>query len=289
MSRDSIIAERGLICSVALLIFIQLSAVHALAQRIAILAPDRAGRSQSIALDLAADLGASFKILDSDLSASAFRSVKLSDPFNMSTGEARSVADVIGCDYFILIRSDGLRRSSLSKLDYFEAFAFLYLVNGRTGSLVSWTLLSYEGQDQPTADAQLAASLSEAAAKLRPAIKTREPDTTNFPEPIEEVPAEGSPAAVGLKPPIPYKRVKPQYPSIAFLYDVRATVDVEADIGAGGEVLAIRVVRWAGFDLEQSVEKTVREMNWRPAMRNGKALPMRILLRYNFTKVDKDR
>jgi hypothetical protein len=65
MSRDSIIAERGLICTVALLIFIQLSAVPALAQRITILAPDKAGRSPSIALDLAANLGSSFKVLES--------------------------------------------------------------------------------------------------------------------------------------------------------------------------------------------------------------------------------
>ena len=40
--------------------------------------------------------------------------------------------------------------------------------------------------------------------------------------------------------------------------------------------------------LEESVEKAVRAMNWRPAMRNGSALPMRVLLRYNFTKVEKE-
>jgi hypothetical protein len=36
------------------------------------------------------------------------------------------------------------------------------------------------------------------------------------------------------------------------------------------------------------VTDAVRAMNWRPAMRGGKPLPMRVLLRYNFTKVEKE-
>ena len=63
---------------------------------------------------------------------------------------------------------------------------------------------------------------------------------------------------------------------------------IEADIGPDGKILATRIARWAGFGLEESVEKAVREMNWRPAMRKGTALPMRVLLRYNFTKKDKE-
>jgi hypothetical protein len=30
-------------------------------------------------------------------------------------------------------------------------------------------------------------------------------------------------------------------------------------------------------------------MNWRPAERNGKTLPMRFLLRYNFKKAEQDK
>ena len=258
------------------------------AQRVAILTPEHSDRDLAIASTVAEKLSTPFKVLDSGLADAAFRSAVLSHPFNMSTDEARSVAEVIGCDYFILIRTDGLRRSSLSKPDYFESFAFLYLVNGRTGELSSWTHLSYEGKDQPIADAKLAASIENAVANLKSKIRAREPDSTHYSSPsIERVPEDGSTAATGLKPPIPYKRIKPTYPAIAFLYGVQATIDVEVDIGSGGEILKFVVVRWAGFELEESVEKTVREMNWRPAMREGNPLPMRILLRYNFTKADK--
>ena len=272
-----------------LCILILTACVVVCAQRVAILTPERSERNLSLASDIAANIATSNKVLDSGLADAAFRSVSLADPFNMSIDEARTIANVIGCDYFILVKSNGLRRSSVSKPDYFESFAFIYLVNGKNGSLLSWTRLSFEAKDQHSADAQLSASIAQAAGNLNPAIKPREPDTTHFHEAIEEVPAEGSPAARDLKPPIPYKRFKPEYTSIAFLYDVRATIDIEADIAADGSVTSTRVVRWAGFDLEASVERTVRHMNWRPAMRNGKALPMRILLRYNFTKVEKDQ
>jgi hypothetical protein len=48
------------------------------------------------------------------------------------------------------------------------------------------------------------------------------------------------------------------------------------------------ITRWAGFELDESVAKAVRSMNWRPAERNGKPLPVRFLLRYNFKKIEKD-
>jgi hypothetical protein len=46
----------------------------------------------------------------------------------------------------------------------------------------------------------------------------------------------------------------------------------------------VYVVRWAGFGLDEATVATVRQMHFFPAMRNGTALPMRVLLRYNFRK-----
>jgi TonB family protein len=92
----------------------------------------------------------------------------------------------------------------------------------------------------------------------------------------------------GLKPPIPYKRIKPEYSRTAYLYNVRATVEIEADIDETGKVTRTSVARWAGYGLDAAVTDAVRAMNWRPAMRGGKPLPMRVLLRYNVTKVEKE-
>jgi hypothetical protein len=87
---------------------------------------------------------------------------------------------------------------------------------------------------------------------------------------------------------MPYLRIKPEYTNTAFLYDVKATVDAEVSIDAGGNVKRVDIVRWAGFGLDEAVIDAVNKMNWRRGERNGKPLAMRVLLRYNFTKIEKD-
>jgi hypothetical protein len=267
-----------------------LIAVPSHAQRIAILTPENTDRDIDYAAHLSERLPGSMKVLDRSLSESAFRSVTIASVFNMTVAEARAAATVMGCDRFVLVRTGSHRRTSLSRSDYYESFAFLYLVDGRTGGLISWIRKSFDADTQVKADGALADSVDVAAIELTAGLKDL--NAVKFMAvgtPVEEVPPEGSAAAVNLKPPIPYKRIKPEYTSTAFLYDVRATIDIEADIAADGSVLSTRIVRWAGFGLEESVDAAVRAMNWRPAMRNGKALPMHVLLRYNFTKVDKDQ
>jgi outer membrane biosynthesis protein TonB len=49
----------------------------------------------------------------------------------------------------------------------------------------------------------------------------------------------------------------------------------------------VDVVRWAGFGLDEATTETVRQMHFRPAMRNGSPVAMRVLLRYNFRKPPK--
>ena len=256
-------------------------------QRVAILTPHKNAGDIEYAQQLEESIAAPIRILDNAQTDTAFRSVEIGDVFNMNVAEAKSAAAVMGCDFFLLIRTGAQRRSSFSKPDYYEAFAAHYLVSGRTGALLSWFLKSLEADDPDKAERMLDASVSDTAKDIAEKIKAANLEELHPPASIqiETVPDDGSPAAVNLKPPIPYRRIKPEYTPTAFLYDVRATIDIEADIDVDGKIIATRIVRWAGFGLEGSVEKAVRQMNWRPAMRNGKALPMRVLLRYNFTKV----
>jgi protein TonB len=87
-----------------------------------------------------------------------------------------------------------------------------------------------------------------------------------------------------VRAPRPYRRVKPPYPEKAARAEVEATVDVLVDIDARGEVGRVEIARWAGYGLDQSVTDTVKQMHFFPAMREGVAIPMRVLLRYNFRK-----
>ena len=256
------------------------------AQRIAIIEPEDKiveGLGLAVRTDLADDL----KIVDDSMAKAAFRSVSLADPFNLTTSDSRRIGEVLGVDNFILLRSALQRRASIDRPAYFEAYSIAYVVNSRSGSLVGWIRESIEATNEKEARGKLIAASGLLAKRIRASIKANQFIIVRDAK-FEEVPAEGSALAKGLRTPVPYRRLRPEYTELASSYGVRATIDIEVDIDSDGSIARTSIERWAGFGLEESVEKAVRSMNWRPAMRNGKPLPMRILLRYNFIKIEKD-
>ena len=274
----------SLACVLALISF-----VPAEAQKVAILTPDDSETSRKFAEKLETQLSDRLKIVDNSLAEAAYLSGRAATPFNLTTDESKRIGSVIGCDAFILLRSATQRRSSYQRAEYYESYAAIYVVSSRTGRLVLWKLPRFEALKGDKAEKMLsesAASLAiEIADNIRLAMK-RERSEPELPT-MEEVPDENSPASKNFRAPIPYRRIKPEYTAEAALYDVSATVDLLVDTDANGSILRARIVRWAGFGLDESVEKTVRSMNWRSAERNGKPLPMRFLLRYNFKKIEK--
>ena len=262
-----------------------------LAQKLAILAPDQSPQTQKYTVQLSDSLSSKLTILDDDLSLAAFRSVKSENAFNLTATQAKLAAEVIGCDYFLSVRSGTLRRTSFAKPEFYESFVTVFLVDGRSGRLVYWDLRSFEA-DSPSESERLFFSSSESVAaditgQLEKARKNGL-GAAGSTSRIAEVPEADSSEAKDFRPPMPYKRIKPEYTRKAYLYDIRAIVDAAVDIDQNGVVMAVEIERWAGFGLDESVIETVRKMNWRPATRNGKTLPMRVLLRYNFTKIEKE-
>ena len=260
------------------------------AQRVAVLTPEQSTQTQKYASLLADSLLRKLNVLDDELSRAAFRSVKIESPFNLTATQARDIGEVVGCEYFLLVRSGTLRRSSFVKDEFYESFVTAFLVNGRSGRLVYWDLKSFEADSPSESEQRLFASSASFAAEIAvqlEAVGKNGPIAGNT-NVIEEVPEAGWTAAKNFRPPMPYKRIKPEYTRKAYFYDIRATVDVSVDIDRNGVVTAVEIERWAGFGLDQSVIDAVRKMNWRPAERNGKTLPMRVLLRYNFTKIEKE-
>ena len=270
-----------------LLLTILLLAVATSAQRIAILQPVADGQVESFSSSVRSLLAPQFKIIDDAMADSAYRSVTVDDAFNLSTMEARRIGEVIGVNDFIILRSAVQRRASLDRPAYFEGYAIAYIVESRTGQLLAWFIESVEGSNEKDAAAKLLGRVDELSKNVGDALKVNRFTYSRDPK-FTDVPAEGSPAAKGLRTPVPYRRIRPEYTELASMYGVKATVDIEVDIDADGSIARTSIERWAGFGLEDSVEKTVRSMNWRPAMRDGKPLPMRVLLRYNFTKIEKD-
>ncbi len=272
------------LCAFALILFIP-----AIAQKIAVLTPEKNGQSEKFAEKLETSLSGKFKVLDSSLSAAAFLSSNPEKPFNLTREEAKIIGAAIGCEFFLLVKAENLRRYSFEKKEYFESYAAVYAVSSRTGRLVLWKLATFSANRSDEAEKLLFDTINdltkEIADKLPAVAKVEFNETVAN---LEEIPVESSLDAKNFRAPLPYKRISPPYTALANLYKIAATVDIEIDFDESGKILRTEIVRWAGFGLDESVTETVRKMNWRPATRAGKTLPIRVLLRYNFKKLDKE-
>ncbi|MBK8302380.1 MAG: energy transducer TonB [Chloracidobacterium sp.] len=256
----------------------------------AIITPYNSDLSKVVAESLSEALSTRLKVIDSDLSRTAYNSKMPTDPFNMTADESKRSGAAIGCDQLILIRAANQRRSAFGRAEYYEAYAVIYVVSSRTGRLIHWALHKTEAK-VPAAAAKLLNDTTtviadEIKAKIDVAAKAEVAEAPlSF---MEEPPEANSPNAKNFIAPIPFRRIKPEYTAEAAFYEVTATVELMVDLDEAGKILRTEIVRWAGYGLDESVERAVRQMNWRPAERNGKTLPMRFLLRYNFKKVDKE-
>ncbi len=234
------------------------------------------------------------QVIDRDWTRAAALGAGYRGSLNMTLQEARDLGSAIGCDFFFAGGADTLPRSPADGPPYFESHAAIYLVSARTGKLALWerpsaqrptpeeaekTLLQeLTGQDAfDRYRKQILRALEDEQAERASAIESHAPV-------IEALSDEPSDAGNGVQAPRPYRRLKPPYPDTAARAEIEATVDVLVDIDAQGEVGRVEIARWAGYGLDQSVLDTVRQLHFFPAHRDGAAIPIRVLLRYNFRK-----
>jgi TonB family protein len=222
----------------------------------------------------------------------AAKGVGYAGSLNLTLEEARDLGAAVGCDLFVAGAADTLRRQSSARDAYFESFASLFFVSSRTGRLLLWERPAAEAATPEAAERELlaklraraddyAAALSKALEEERAArLLSFERDTPV----IVEAPDEGAPATPGYREPLPYRRLRPAYPDAAARSEVEATVDALVELDAGGEVRGVEIVRWAGYGIDESVTQTIRLMHFRPALREGRPSPARVLLRYNFRR-----
>ncbi|HTH51852.1 MAG TPA: energy transducer TonB [Pyrinomonadaceae bacterium] len=273
---------------IAIVVMIGTSVGHA--QRIAVLTPDNSETSKRFATLIEQGLK-NVVVIDHDLARSAFDAAKFDTPYNLTLEQARHVGQAIGCDFFVLLRSALQRRSSFEKEEYYDATVAVFLVSTRTGRLVGFTTHASTESKPDAAVHKLESLLTNDGRSMAEAVKAiqKEELTAKPPPAMEEPPDEGSPLAQNFRPPVPFQRIKPLYTKLAEQHDVTATVELQVDLDETGKVIRTQTTRWAGFDLDESVDKAVRQMNWRPAERNGKFIPMRFLVRYNFKKTEKPK
>jgi len=235
------------------------------------------------------------QILDPDLSLTAARGVGYSGSLNMTVSDARDLGNAMDSEFFIIGDAQTLRRSSSQVVEYYESYSSILVISSRSGQLVLWDRLSAESDKPNSAEENLSKALSakELIERCLKAIDKALSDEKNqraivldSKAPlVEEAPEDDNAAeAQGLRLPRPFRRLRPAYPESAARAEIEATVDVLVDVDADGEVGQIQVARWAGFGLDETTVATVRQLHFFPASRNGKAVPLRVLLRYNFRK-----
>ena len=223
-------------------------------------------------------------LIDRNLATAAAGGAGFQGSLNLATAEARDIGAAIGCDFFIIGDADTVRRSPSTGAAYFESYASIFIVSARTGRLISWERQLERRDTAEDAEKALLQSISEAHRYQVPILRALEDESAERASAVETPPTaievmsddKDSPDA---RAPRPYRRLKPPYPESAAVAEVEATVDVLVDIDARGEISHTERARWAGYGLDQSVIDTVKQMHFFPAMRDGVAIPMRVLLR----------
>jgi TonB family protein len=234
------------------------------------------------------------QVIDRDWARSAALGAGYRGSLNLTLPEARDLGSAIGCEFFFTGKAETERRAPLDGPSYFESSAAIYLVSARTGKLVLWEQPSAKRPTPAEAETILLQELvaEDAVYRYRRQIQRALEDEqaerasaieNNVPV-IEVLSDDQSNVGNGVQAPRPYRRLKPPYSGSAARAEIEATVDVLVDIDAQGEVVHVEVARWAGYGLDQSVVDTVRQLHFFPAQRDGAAIPIRVLLRYNFRK-----
>lgn len=250
----------------------------------------------------AGEQGLKVSLVDRGLARAAARGAGYGGSLNLTLKEARDLGAAVGCHLYVTGDAQTLRRSSLSVPVYYEAYASVFVVSARTGRLVLWDRPAAEAATPEEAEAALAPELAARVrgrygAAIARAFEQEEGERLaraagDFEEGaavIDLSTDEDTRAREDVREPVPYRRLRPAYPDTAERAGAEATVDVAVDIAADGAVARVEIVRWAGFGLDDAVTDTVRRLHFRPATRDGAAVPVRVLLRYNFRKPTKTK
>jgi TonB family protein len=238
-------------------------------------------------------------ISDRDQVRAAARGAGYAGSINLSLKEARELGAVLGCEFLILGDAQTVRRSPSTGPVYFESYASIFFVSARTGRLIRWDRPNFQAATAAAAEQALLAQLANGytdppytisilrAQEDERGERELTPPDQQIPI-IEEAPDDDKTVvAEGLRLPRPYRRLIPPYPESAARAEAEATVDVLVDLDMSGEVTRVEIARWAGFGLDEATVDTVRRLHFYPAMRQGVAIPIRVLLRYNFRKPPK--
>jgi hypothetical protein len=257
-----------------------------------------ANKPRSVALAEALSRDPRITVIDQSIVQPALAGFGYDGSINMSKDEARKLASVIGCDFFIVGKAESFTRSEHANESHEQAYAGVMIVDGRTGALTAFDFISNKASTTEAAQQSLMKTLDARAAgyvdrmmQVRAHAPTPRPrdspsSASTAGDPIEDMPAEDSPRSLGFKAPEFLNRVKPEYATEAEMADITATVEAMVVFRSNSDVGGIEITRWAGFGLDESSERAIRQLKFKPATRDGNRISVRAMIRYNFRRVN---
>lgn len=250
-----------------------------------------------VALIAALGLDRRASVVDQSIVHPALKGIGYDGSINMSRDEARKLGSAIGCDFFVTGKLETYTRSDRVAEEHEEALIGLMIVDGRTGVLAVFDFISEKAGTRETAVAALIKTLAARAGSFvdrmsrfqlarSQVITSASASGKTAAESIEDLPDESSPLVLGFKPPEFLNRVKPDYTDSAERADITAIVEASAVFQANGVVGDIQILRWAGFGLDESAERAIRQLKFKAATRDGKQVSVRATVRYNFRRLN---
>lgn len=219
----------------------------------------------------------------------ALKGIGYKGSINLSVDEAQGIGAAIGCDFFIIGKTDAALRSETANQTHGESLIGLMLVDSRSGQLAVFDFILEKAATVEAAQSRAAQTLASRVPlyleKLNEFRAAREAVIPLSNEVVEDLPDEKSARAAGFKAPEFINRVKPDYTEEAARADITATVEAYVVFKADGETGAIEILRWAGFGLDDAAIRAIRQLKFKPASRDNQALNVRALIRYNFRRV----
>jgi TonB family protein len=221
--------------------------------------------------------------------AQVFAAVPAGRPldFNPTCTAAQALGARVGSEGYVLVRLRRGERSLSDRQTIVGGTLHLFAVETRTGQLVASEHVDFiEGKEGflPAVAAGIEAAAQRFAADWR-RVRGQTPGmgcAAGGDGADEVLDLRDGVLPPGVTAPVPLVRARPEPTGLARAAGVTATVMVEVCVGRDGQVREVAVVRWAGYGLETAVEKALRAVRFRPALRQGKPVAAWFVAAFNF-------
>ncbi len=207
--------------------------------------------------------------------------------FNPTCTDARALGARVGSEGYVLVRLRRGERSLPDRQTVVGGTLHLFAVETRTGQLVASEHLDFVETKEGFLPA-VAAGIEAAAQRFASDWRRSRGHAPGIgcasvgDDAGEVLDLRDGVLPPGVTAPTPLVRPRPEPTEPARAAGVTATVVMEVCVGADGQVREVVVVRWAGYGLEAAVEKALRATRFRPALRQGRAVPAWFVAAFNF-------